>query len=363
MRYIIVGAGAIGCSLGGQLHRGGLDTVLVARGAQHRALRAGLRLELPGRAVELSVPVVDRPEALSLCQEDILLLAVKTQDATAALDAWAGQPMAGGGTAAERLPVVCAQNGVAAERMALRRFRRVYGAYLWLPASYLHPGVVEVCCGPRHGVLRIGRYPSGTDALAGRIAADLAGCDFDGAAVSDVMRWKYGKLVSNVANALEALCGPITSARSRELVRLARAEATAVLAAAGIEHADEQEQAAARGDRVRMLTGRGGGSTWQSLARGTGTIEVDYLNGEVVLLGRLHGVATPVNELLQRLAEDSARAGRHPGELTADDLAARLATGLAQPALAWARPAGLHPATASAPPGSGGWTSCPIGPC
>ena len=40
---------------------------------------------------------------------------------------------------------------------------------------------------------------------------------------------------------------------------------------------------------------RGGGSSWQSLARGTGTIETDYLNGEIVLLGRLHGVPTPVN--------------------------------------------------------------------
>ena len=41
-------------------------------------------------------------------------------------------------------------------------------------------------------------------------------------------------------------------------------------------------------------------STWQSLQRGTGRIEVDYLNGEVVLLGRLHGVPTPVNVRVAR---------------------------------------------------------------
>ena len=34
--------------------------------------------------------------------------------------------------------------------------------------------------------------------------------------------------------------------------------------------------------------------------RGTGSIEAEFLNGEVVLLGALHGVATPVNALLQR---------------------------------------------------------------
>ena len=42
-------------------------------------------------------------------------------------------------------------------------------------------------------------------------------------------------------------------------------------------------------------------------------IETDQLNGEVVLLGRLHGVPTPVNELLRRLAGADARAGVPPG--------------------------------------------------
>ena len=51
----------------------------------------------------------------------------------------------------------------------------------------------------------------------------------------------------------------------------------------------------------------------QSLLRGTGSVEVDQLNGEVVLLGRLHGVPTPVNELLQRLTNELARDRRPPG--------------------------------------------------
>jgi 2-dehydropantoate 2-reductase len=53
---------------------------------------------------------------------------------------------------------------------------------------------------------------------------------------------------------------------------------------------------------VDPVAGHTGGrlSTWQSFARGA-TSEIDYLNGEVVRLGRLHGVATPVNERLQRL--------------------------------------------------------------
>ena len=66
---------------------------------------------------------------------------------------------------------------------------------------------------------------------------------------------------------------------------------------------------------------RGGSSTWQSLLA-RGTVEVDYLNGEVVLLGRLHGVPVPANVLLQRLVnekawEHSGPGGMDPGELLA----------------------------------------------
>ena len=52
---------------------------------------------------------------------------------------------------------------------------------------------------------------------------------------------------------------------------------------------------------------RGGGSSWQSLARGTGAIEVDYLNGEIVWVGRCQGRDTPVNAALCELAKRMAR--------------------------------------------------------
>jgi 2-dehydropantoate 2-reductase len=67
---------------------------------------------------------------------------------------------------------------------------------------------------------------------------------------------------------------------------------------------------------------RSGGSSWQSLARGTGSIEADYLNGEIVLLGRLHGVPTPVNELARQLANKAAREGTPPGTYTPDQVLA-----------------------------------------
>ena len=65
------------------------------------------------------------------------------------------------------------------------------------------------------------------------------------------------------------------------------------------------------GDRPRV-----GGTTGHNLSRGTGSVETDYLNGEVVLLGRLHGVPTPANATVQRLANAAARDHRPPGSMS-----------------------------------------------
>ena len=70
--------------------------------------------------------------------------------------------------------------------------------------------------------------------------------------------------------------------------------------------------------RIRPVEGapRFGGSSFQSLARGAGSIETDYLNGEIVLLGRMHGLPcprTPASSLAARMV----REGIEPGSLLA----------------------------------------------
>jgi 2-dehydropantoate 2-reductase len=342
MRYIIIGAGAVGGTIGARLFESGHEVVLAARGAHYAALREdGLRFATPAGVVTLRIPAVSGPGEVSLRAGDVLILAVKTQDSVAALDAWAWQPVAGtagtAGTAdvaARSLPVFCAQNGVAGERLALRRFRSVYGMCVWLPAAHLQPGAVEAQGSPRTGLLPVGRYPHGTDETVDQVAADLTGSTFLAPVRTDVMRWKYGKLLVNLANAVEAVCGPGASrndhaAGAPELRRRAHEEGAAVLAAAGIDYVGRDEIAGQRGDQVRVepVNGarRGGGSSWQSLTRGTGSIEADYLNGEIVLLGRMHGVPTPVNELLQRLANQFAADRRAPGSVTPGEMAALLA--------------------------------------
>ncbi|MFE9681180.1 ketopantoate reductase family protein [Streptomyces sp. NPDC006285] len=327
MRYLIIGAGAVGGAVGGRLAESGHDVVLVARGAQYEALRErGLRLVTPEGPRTHHLPTVDGPGALGeLRADDVLVLAVKTQDSVAALEAWSPAPVAGGGTAAERLPLVCAQNGVESQRLALRRFRRVYGVCVWLPATFVEPGVVSAAGAPLTGILHLGRFPHGTDDTARAVAADLTASRFEAPVVADVTRWQYAKLLANLANAVEAVSGVTDTEEAAALTARVRAEGEAVLAAAGIPYVSVEEQKEARAGKMRLvpLDGtpvRGGGSSWQSLDRGTGTIEADYLNGEIALLGRLHGVPTPLNDLLQRLAGDFARARRAAGSMPVSEL-------------------------------------------
>lgn len=329
MRYIIIGAGAIGGAIGGRLHDSGHEVVLVARGAHYEALRAhGLSLRTPDGTLELPMRAVDRPEDVELRPDDVLVLAVKTQDSEAALDAWAFRPVTGGGTAAGSLPLICAQNGVENERLALRRFRHVYGMCVWLPATHVEPGVVTVPCGPYAGALTLGRFPSGQDDVVRKVAADLEKSGFLAPVVDGVMRWKYAKLVSNLANAVNALCGPGGGSEAEAVAERVRSEGAAVLDAAGIARASAAELRELVGGKVeiRPVEGAetGGGSSWQSLARRSGSIESDFLNGEIVLLGRLHGIPTPVNEALGQAANESARGFRPPGSTTASELAARI---------------------------------------
>ena len=332
MRYIVIGAGAIGGTIGGRLAASGHEVVLVARGAHLDALRAkGLTLATPDGTSTLDIPAVAGPAEVSLREDDVLILATKTQDAEPLLTEWAWQPVAGGTVvggraAAGSLPVLCAQNGVASERIALRRFRHVYGVCVWMPATHLEPGVVEASGAPKTGLLHLGRYPSGTDATADQIGADLAGSGFLTPVVPDVMRWKYGKLLANLSNATEAVCGHDAWLHATELRRRVTAEGRAVLDAAGIAYARERESAELRADRVQILPVNGaertGGSSWQSLTRGTGSIEADFLNGEIVLMARELGIPVTVNEVLQRLANQAARDRRPPGSATPDEVMA-----------------------------------------
>ncbi len=321
MRYVIYGAGAVGGVIGGCLAHHGHDVALLARGEHLAALQArGLELQTPELTVTLPIPAAANPAALPVSDGDVVILATKSQDTLGAVEQVAA--------VAPDVPIVCAQNGVDNERVALRRLPRVYGMSVFLPATHLAPGVVQANGAPAIGILDLGCYPEGTDDLCNRIAADLTTAGFSSRPDPAIMRHKYAKLLLNLANAIEAAGGD--AARQSDLVARAQAEAHRCFEAAGIDVAPPEEAQRRREGvlGLRPVNGqrRQGGSSWQSLARGTGRIETDYLNGEIVLLGRLHGIPTPVNEMLQRVANRLAREQQPPGSLTTDQLLAELSS-------------------------------------
>ncbi|MGO8864139.1 MAG: ketopantoate reductase family protein [Acidimicrobiales bacterium] len=317
MRVVVYGAGAIGGLVGARLHQQGLDVTLIARGAHAEALTAGLVLESPAETVTLSIPVVTQPAAVEWSPDTIVLLGVKGQQTEQVLAELVA-------VAPFDTPIVCMQNGVENERRVVRRFPNTYAMCVVCPATHLRPGVIQAHSAPVSGLLDLGRYPHGVDDTARGMAAALGASTFLSVARPDIMRWKYRKLLQNLSNAADALCG--RDGRDSALAKEAQREGEAVLQAAGIPVATAEEDRAHRAGHLQMRnTASGewsGGSSWQSLARGTGSIEVEYLNGEIVLLGALHGVPTPVNALLQRLALEAAREGRPPGSWRIAELSA-----------------------------------------
>lgn len=310
-RYIIIGAGAVGASLAAQFALSGIDYVLVGRGAQIKHIREhGLTFQRPEGVRQINLKVFDLVDVPELRQDDILLLTVKSQDAVSALAFWSWRSVSGSSSlAAATLPVVTFQNGLATEAAALRTFGKVYGASILTPARFTQTGTVVAGGEPQLGIVTVGRFPDGRDETSEQIAADLNKVGYLAEAAGDIRRWKAAKLLHNVRNVLELFDGP---ADLRDRVGSALVEeARQALEAAGYSFASPSERTVDISNwRIAPNSGISPGqqSTWQSFTRGASS-EVDFLNGEIVLLGRLHGIATPYNEAVQALAGELTQKG------------------------------------------------------
>lgn len=318
MRFVVYGAGAVGGVIGARLHLAGHDVALVARGRNLATIREdGLRLESAEGGTTVRLPVGASLGDLDVADDTCVLVTVKGQDMVAVLpDLVAHLPA--------RATVACVQNGVANERAALRSFGHVLGVCVMLPATHLEPGVVVAKSAPVPGMLDVGCYPDGADDRAEVLASAFREAGFDSVVRPDIMAWKHRKLISNLGNAVQAAYRPGED-RDR-LSALVREEGEQVLAAAGIPCVTREQDTERRGDILSpgAIGGRGGGSTWQSLARGTGAVETDWLNGEIILLGRLHHLPTPANTLVRAAVLDLAHRRAEPSTQSAADALAAL---------------------------------------
>ncbi len=323
MRFIIYGAGGIGGTIGARLHLSGHEVVLIARGRHLSVLREkGLLFRTPAGDHQLPIPCVGTPHEIDFRESDVVFLTMKTQDTEGALhDLELAAPPS--------LAVVCAQNGVENERLAARRFEKVYAMLVALPATHLEPGIVIASAAPFTGALHAGCYPGGTDSTIEAVCAALRKSNFVADADPRAMDLKYRKLQLNLGNGLEVLTGQNAWGARGPLGEVAaklREEAVAVFAAAGIRWTDRQTYQERVTDHYQSQPidgeARSASSTLQSLMRGHTIVEVDFLNGEICLLGRLHGVPTPYNEVVRREAVAMAAGKRPAGSLTVEDVVA-----------------------------------------
>ena len=319
MRYIIYGAGGIGSIMGGHLFRTGQDVILIGRTGHINAINNnGLCLITPTGTHVLQIPSVTAPEQIEFRPDDVVFLCMKGQDTGAALQNLKA--------VIADIPVFCFQNGVRNEEIAAEYFARVYGVMVRVGAVYLTDGEVVARRDPP-GWYIIGRYQEGTDELAETVADDLRTAGYYIRTVADVMPYKWGKLMANTGNAV----GAITSGSWQDMMpvfRAVSAEAAEVVEKAGIKWISQEQVAKDWPEITEPLRGQlnteAQSSTWQSLARHQGTVETDFLNGEIVRVAKQLGLKAPLNEKLVEISREMAANHEPPGKYTLAQLSEML---------------------------------------
>ncbi len=293
-RIVIVGAGAVGGSIGGLLARNHSPVALVARGEHGQAIKeSGLVLHCPNQSFSVRTECFHQIEDVNWQEGDVAVLSTKLNDAQEALDHLLV-------SAGPELPIVCATNGIHGEIWAKERFQHVISMMIWMPTTYLIPGEVNIYGGDYPGVLDCGEVES-ADHVAASVAEEL--CDhlsragFHSCYRKDISRWKLAKLITNLANTAQALVADDWNS----VAKAAQIEGTQILELAGWNHVSAEELRE-RTRCVNLLPVNGkkrpGGSTWQSLQRGK-PLESPWLEGAIVELAEQYDGSVPINRTLR----------------------------------------------------------------
>jgi 2-dehydropantoate 2-reductase len=306
----VLGAGAIGCWVGGRLQAAGAEVHFVGRPRVLDALRAhGLTLTDLDRA-----PVVLTPERLHLHTEPPAAAALWLLCVKSGATADAVRPLAPGSV------VLSLQNGVSNAAVAAAA----------APGVTVLPGMVPF----NVAELGPGHFHRGT---SGRLAAQdhpalrtwlpvFAAAGLALELHADLRPVQWAKLLLNLNNPVNALSGLPLRAQlldrdHRRVLAALQEEALAAMDAAGIRPARLTPLPPARvpallrlpnwlferiAARMLRIDDQARSSMADDLARGRPT-EVDALCGEVVRLARAQGREAPLNRRIQRLVETDPR--------------------------------------------------------
>jgi 2-dehydropantoate 2-reductase len=319
MRFIIYGAGGIGSIMGGHLVRTGHEVILIGRPGHVSVVNKNdLRLITPTATHVLKIPAVTSPNQVNFVTSDVICLCMKGQDTEQALKDLKALNV--------DLPIFCFQNGVRNEEIAAGYFPRVYGVMVRVGAQYLNDGEVIARRDPP-GWYIMGRYPAGTDKFVEAVAEELRIAGYLVKTTADVMPYKWGKLMTNLGNAVDAITNG-----DRETIRpsylAAFEEARAIVAKAGIKWISQEQVAREWPEITAPLRGQikteEHSSTWQSLARHQGSVEAEFLNGEIVRVAQKSGLRAPINERLVKISQEMAKNHEPPGRFTPAQLSEML---------------------------------------
>jgi 2-dehydropantoate 2-reductase len=306
MRIAVMGSGGLGGYFGARLALGGAEAHFIARGKHLQALRSeGLRIEGPEPMQLTQVNATDDPQAVGAV--DVVLLCVKLWDTEAALAQM--RPLVGPRTA-----LVSFQNGVLKDDAIRAAYdaSQVMGGVGYIAATIDRPGVIKQT-GPMQRLL-FGEFDGSRSArgeallaacLAGGIKAELS---------DDIEREIWQKFAflaafSGVTTTMRKPIGPIReNAQTRAFLRDLMHEVVTVGRARGVKLAPDFADLRLKfADEVAWdMTS----SMHHDLERGN-PLEVRWLAGAVVELGRAAGVPTPLNravaDILALYADGSAK--------------------------------------------------------
>jgi 2-dehydropantoate 2-reductase len=291
MRIVIMGAGGLGGYFGARLAAAGNDVAFIARGKHLEAmLQNGLQVTSARGDLHLrDVVATDQPAALS--PADVIMVAVKLWDTEAAAEAI--KPLVGPETA-----VVSFQNGVSKDEALTRILGRdaVIGGVGQIGVVIAGPGVIA-----HTGTMAKLIFGEFDNRRSRRVEALLdacisAGIDAEIPPDINLAIWeKFAFLVPMAActAGMRSPIGPIrANPQTRGFLLDVMREVVAVGRALGVALPEDYvEQRAAF---IEALPPQMTASMAGDLARGN-RLELPWLSGAVVELGRKVGVPTPLN--------------------------------------------------------------------
>jgi 2-dehydropantoate 2-reductase len=307
MRVAVMGSGGLGGYFGALLVRGGTDVSFIARGEHLEVMRRkGLRVEGGADPFHLErVRATDDPAEVGAV--DLVMVCVKLWDTEAALEQL--RPVVGPDTA-----LVSFQNGVLKDSMLRAAYdeSQVVGGVAYVATTVSEPGVITRT-GPLQRLV-VGEFDGRPTARVEAFhAAALAG-GIDVEVSDDIRRAIWEKFVflvglSATTTTMRVPIGPVReNPQSRALLLDLMREVVAVGRAHGVPlPADYAEQRLEFADGVSAeMTS----SMHHDLERGN-RLEVRWLSGGVVELGREVGVETPLNRAVADILSIHAGGSGH----------------------------------------------------